>query len=188
MTIISFAGCKTNEEKATELIKVEFSKTLYDYPSYDPIETVVNEAKWTAYNDSAIWNRGVDAYQAYDKAQDNMIKAKYAEDWQKGYSQVAALYLTIFKKKADEINKISKTLDDQKVIGWEITHKFRCKNKGGVYDILQYRFVANKDLTQILITEDLGDTNMQMARIYIKDIMKGKFGTVEDIMKSIQKP
>ena len=100
---------------------------------------------------------------------------------------MAVLYIKIFRKRADEIINLAEKLNDEKVIGWEIKHKFRCKNRGGIYDIFQYRFVANKDLSAIYITEDLRDLDMKRARIYIRDILNGKFGDVEDIMKSLQK-
>ena len=51
-------GCKSNEEKADELIKTELSKKLYDYDSYQPIETIVTEAKMTRFNDSTCWEQG----------------------------------------------------------------------------------------------------------------------------------
>ena len=43
LLLLSFAivGCKSNEEKAADLIKKELSKSLFDFESYSPIETTV---------------------------------------------------------------------------------------------------------------------------------------------------
>ena len=35
-------GCQSREEKAAELIKQEMFKTLYDFESYEPIETKID--------------------------------------------------------------------------------------------------------------------------------------------------
>ena len=57
-SIFLFAACKSKEEKAAELIRNELSKTLYDFDSYQPIETSVIEAKMNAFNDSSCWKKG----------------------------------------------------------------------------------------------------------------------------------
>lgn len=42
--IFILSGCKSKEEKALEIIKNEMFKTLYDFESYQPIETKVDSA------------------------------------------------------------------------------------------------------------------------------------------------
>ena len=54
---IIMVSCQSKEEKAAEFIKNELSKTLYDFESYQPIETTVTEAKMTMYNDSVCWKK-----------------------------------------------------------------------------------------------------------------------------------
>lgn len=49
---LCLSSCKSKEEKAADLIRTELSKTLYDFDSYEPIETKVSEAYLTADNDS----------------------------------------------------------------------------------------------------------------------------------------
>ena len=54
---ITFFSCQSKEEKAIKLIQNELSKTLYDYESYSPIETIVTEAKQNIYNDTTFWRQ-----------------------------------------------------------------------------------------------------------------------------------
>lgn len=44
LSVLAFASCMSKEEKAAQLINTEMSKTLYDFDSYEPIETKVTEA------------------------------------------------------------------------------------------------------------------------------------------------
>ena len=56
---LAFTSCKSNEDKANELVKNELSKTLYDFESYEPIETKVSEAYETAYNDTTCFRQAL---------------------------------------------------------------------------------------------------------------------------------
>ena len=47
-----FVQCKSKEDKANELIKDYMFKNLYDFESYQPIETTIDSAFHTIYNDS----------------------------------------------------------------------------------------------------------------------------------------
>ena len=49
---LSFTQCKSKEDKANELIKDYMFKNLYDFESYQPIETKIDSAFHTIYNDS----------------------------------------------------------------------------------------------------------------------------------------
>ena len=48
------SGCKSKEEKANELIKDDMFKVLYDFASYEPIETNIDSAFTSVYTDSII--------------------------------------------------------------------------------------------------------------------------------------
>jgi len=58
VAIIALVGCKSKEEKAAEMIKKELFKTLYDFDSYQPIETKVDSAFYSAYTDSMVLKHG----------------------------------------------------------------------------------------------------------------------------------
>lgn len=51
-TSIFLVGCKSKEEKAQEAIKKEMFKTLYDFNSYEPIETKVDSSFYSIYTDT----------------------------------------------------------------------------------------------------------------------------------------
>ena len=51
---ILLSGCKSKEEKANELIKDDMFKVLYDFASYEPIETNIDSAFTSVYTDSII--------------------------------------------------------------------------------------------------------------------------------------
>lgn len=44
LAIVSFSACKSNEQKAAALIKDYMFKNLFDYESYEPIETSIDSA------------------------------------------------------------------------------------------------------------------------------------------------
>lgn len=69
-------SCKTEEQKATELIKQELSRVLYDFGSYEPIETVITEAKHIPINDSICANRALDAITYRDLIKKNLEDAE----------------------------------------------------------------------------------------------------------------
>ena len=76
LSLIGLTGCKSNEKKANELIRAELSKTLFDYESYQPIETIVKEAKNTLYNSQEGWKYASLFQVAFEKAKDYIEKAK----------------------------------------------------------------------------------------------------------------
>lgn len=52
---VSFVSCKSHEEKIQDLIREQMFQTLYDYKSYEPIETInIQEEFHTLQNDSGI--------------------------------------------------------------------------------------------------------------------------------------
>ena len=194
-----FVGCKSNEEKVAELIKNELSKTLYDFESYSPIETVVTEAKRSVYTDTALWAKAEKMCELFWKGHNIIIEAAAAQEkmeiwgpptsYSSSYSD--AKYFQYRKEcisKYEESMKyrelvldMSKTLkdtlqaiDSAKVVGWEVTHRFRCKTKGGLSDIGDYRYVIDKEFKKILICEDRDEEQYKKIRDFIDVVvMKG---------------
>lgn len=62
-------------------------------------------------------------------------------------------------------------MDENSVIGWEVSHKFRCKTKGGYSTIGNYRFVIDKDFKSILIDEDIDDEDNQFIRSAMETVL-----------------
>ena len=60
--IFVLSGCKSKEDKALEVIKNQMFQTLYDFESYQPIETKIDSAFLSIYTDSAIIRHGYIMY------------------------------------------------------------------------------------------------------------------------------
>ena len=182
--IVAFTvtSCKSKEEKAAELIKQELSHVLCDFGSYEPIETVVTEAKHIPTNDSACINKALDAITYHELA------VEYAEDSKSAFETMCiwgspSRYSTSYSdnryyeskyefieslKKANIcIKKYNSSIDDLKIlmkntnpsetIGYNVEHTFRCKSKGGIWLITQYRFVVDKKIKKIIFCVDEKD-------------------------------
>lgn len=191
-------SCQSKEEKAAEFIKSELSKTLYDFDSYQPVETIVTEAKNTIYNDSTCWNKGILLNYAIKKANEYMEESNEAKErmeiwgaptyystsysdsqyykYKNEYNDKRADFLNamdILRKIAADTKKIISKLDTSKVIGWEVKHRFRCKTKGGNSTLADYRYVLDKDFQKVILCEDLDDDSD--VREAIELLLKGSF-------------
>jgi hypothetical protein len=161
-----FIACTSKEEKAAKLIKNEMYKTLYDFASYEPIETKIDSAFTSVYTDTTI---AVYVYLASDyleKANEFLKEMKdnrsTMEIWSDSYSSYGYSkyknakneYETNLAKTKDYLSKINIISDTIKVManniphkfcGWSATHKFRCKNKGGNFDIGNNLYIISPD-------------------------------------------
>lgn len=193
-------GCKSNEEKAAELIKKELSKTLYDFDSYSSIETIVTEAKLSVYTDTTFWSKAKISLYTFNLAADYMNKAKeakermeiygpptrysssysdnkyykYKEEWNENMEKAATSY-ELFKVATKELKDTLQTVDTEKIVGWEVKHRFRCKTKGGYSTIGDYRYVIDEDFEKVLIREDMDDDDSKNIRDMIKLFIDGEF-------------
>lgn len=192
LTIISvfLISCQSKEKKAAELIKNELSKTLYDFDSYQPIETIVSEAKMTRYNDTACWNQANLTAYAFERFMNLTIKAnavqekmnlwgkptsyssRYSDNnyykYKKEYDEIIdeqVIALRIFAQCASNLKEKIDNLDTAKVIGWEVNHRFRCKTKGGYSDIADYRYIIDKDFKTIILNDSDKDRSKAIRDI-----------------------
>ncbi len=193
---LSLTSCSSKEDRANKLIKERMSKTLFDYASYDPIETIVSEAKATMYNDSSCWNAGTILAEfmklglkygdAMNDAKEHMeiwglpsyYSSFYSDNkyykYKSEYEDAAnslTVSLEICKILADSLREQIMNLDENSVVGWEVTHKFRCKTKGGQSTIGNYRFVMDKNFKSILINEDIDDEDDQCVRSAMETVL-----------------
>lgn len=189
-------GCSSKEDKANKLINERMSKTLYDYASYDPIETTVTEAKATMFNDTSCWKSGailaasmkvgLKYAKEMEEAKEHMeiwgppsyYSSSYSDNkyykYKSEYEDAANSFMStheICKTIAESLHEKITNLDENSVIGWEVSHKFRCKTKGGYSTIGNYRFVIDKDFKSILIDEDIDDEDNQFIRSAIETVL-----------------
>ncbi len=188
--------CKSKEEKAAELINNALSKTLYDFESYQPIETMVKEAKYTAYNDTTCWRlatemaaKGVLLSEYLDEGRDakeymsiytpSYYSSSYSDSKYYKYQKKAVeaytnanLLVLLINNNAKELKKQIDKLDTSQIIGWDVDHSFRCKTKGGSAAIGHYRYVIDKDFKTILLKEDMDDEG-DTPRKFVKFVISG---------------
>jgi len=196
LPLLLLSSCKTNEEKAAELIKNELSKTLYDFESYSPIETSVNVAKISLYNDTALWNKGVMLANYMKETLEYMDKSEKAKElmelWGKPsyysssysdnkyykfkdeYTDAIAKVIVegaLCKVIAQELRDTLSKIDTTQVIGWEVSHRFRCKTRGGNAAIGDYRYIIDKDFKKVLLREDKDDKDDQYVRMALGTVL-----------------
>lgn len=168
-------GCKSREEKAAELIKQEMFKTLYDFESYEPIETKIDSAFTSIYTDTLALQYANEVKIMFDELEEEEVEFENAksamEIWSDSYSSLGVYKYNEAKRKVnDYIEKINKTLKkndeiyakirernlqiNRSFIGWEANHKFRCKTKGGNFDLGNYLYVFDKNMKHILYSKD----------------------------------
>lgn len=198
ISIVMLISCQSKEEKAAELIKNKLSKTLYDFESYQPIETTVTEAKMTMFNDSVCWKKAATLAYGVKEASEYMRKAdkaeaymniwgkpsyysssysdnqyyKYMEECGENLKKVANA-LEVCKSIADQLKEQIAKLDTAKVIGWEAIHRFRCRTRGGNSTIGNYRYVLDKDFKTIILQEDMDEETD--IRETLKSVANGDF-------------
>ena len=179
---VTITSCKSKEEKAAELIKQELSHVLCDFGSYEPIETVVTEAKHIPTNDSACINKALDAITYHELA------VEYAEDSKSAFETMciwgspsrystsysdyryyeskykfiesvkkANICIKIYNSSIDDLKILMKNTNPSETIGYNVEHTFRCKSKGGIWSITQYRFVVDKKIKKIIFCVDEKD-------------------------------
>lgn len=197
---ILMVNCQSKEDKAAEFIKNELSKTLYDFESYQPIETIVTEAKMTMYNDSACWNKAALLAYGMKKATEHLKESEDAKEHMEIWGRPSYYSSTYsdnqyykYKKECEENLEKAKSayniciiiagelkeqiakLDTAKVIGWEVKHRFRCKTRGGNSAIGDYRYILDKDFKTVILQEDADNDDESAIRDALKAVVDGDF-------------
>ena len=188
-------GCQNREEKAAELIKQEMFKTLYNFESYEPIETKIDSAFTSIYTDSVIKSYAYIAKALLDDVEENLDKIKddqsTMEIWSDSYSSLGRRkYNEALKNYGERLNKtkrymevVNNYMDSIKIIssnfkpefyGWKASHKFRCKNKGGHFDLGNYIYVFDKKMNSIIYKEDIDDNSNNKIRNIIDEAINSK--------------
>ncbi len=76
-----------------------------------------------------------------------------------------ATFFDLAKSTAKSLKDTLQTVDTEKIVGWEVKHRFRCKTKGGYSTIGNYRYVMDENFKEILIFEDTDDEEFENLRI-----------------------
>lgn len=183
---LAMTSCQSNEEKAQELIRDNFFQTMHDFESYEPIETVVKEAKQSMYTDADIWKD----INALTVVYDGLIEreASYNAATKSSYSSKREIDIKreLLEKQAKEFDSLYKKvkgnerlIDSTKTAGWEVNHKFRCKSQSGVALIKECRFIMDKGFKAILIEEEIDSKESKelkrFMRLYKHGLLEGYY-------------
>ncbi len=160
-------SCKSREEKALETIKADMYKTLNDFDSYQPIETVFDSLENNVYGDTTNIERVRKIAELAHKG--DYINEKYQEAlgqldyWAKyKHLDLGKEKMTEYKEKADEYNELLQEYAEPlktevtkfhngnlkkkgEFYGWRVTHKFRAKTKSGESSIYTYTYFMDKN-------------------------------------------
>ena len=167
---LCLVGCMSEEDKANELIKKELFKTLYDFESYEPIETIIDSSFTTIYRDSVIMSY---AYikQVYSDLIDEEIEeikdiGSSMEVWVGSRSSYGRSKIKKLKERVlKEINAFTPSY-----VGIQAKHKFRAKNKVGNFTIGNYLYIFDDKLTKVISVINLDDNEEEK----IQKIIDGK--------------
>lgn len=189
----SIGACKSKEDKALALIDKQMFSSLYDYESYQPVETQLDSAFNVAeYNEEILalgllvsddmdevndeikemksaqrsMNIWSDSYSSYGRSEYYEARDEMKEHWEKAktYGQKVALEMGMIREKAKEF--------DGSFCGWKVTHKFRCKTKGGNSTLGTYVYIFDRDVKEILYYEDTEDEDIVSAKKLIKEAIE----------------
>lgn len=175
-TIITplFLSCKSDQQKALELIDKYMFDSLYDYSSYEVISTEIDSAFTTIYQDSIIQNYALTIKILKEKAKEYSRDYDHAKDlmdiYSGGYSLSWSKYYTDAKRALDNYTFCIESWNDAsdsikyysnnfipQHIGWNAKHRFRTKSKGGNFAIGNYNFIMDdsfKEISAVLDTDD----------------------------------
>ena len=192
LIIISVFGCQSKEEKAIELIKNDMFKVLYDFNSYEPIETQIDSAFNSIYTDSLMLALAYNLNHLLEAAEKYLSEKESAERdmriWENNYSVYARQKFNEAKNDVDEslekmqasleiIENLSSQMQKRKeqissdFCGWKVVHKFRAKTKGGLSDIGNYMYIFDDKITAINYKEDLNDKEYAHLKSIIKEVV-----------------
>lgn len=195
LVALLISACTSREEKVAETIKSEMFKTLYDFESYQPIETKIDTLRHDMYGDTLIY----DNVMLLDAASDKFDEAKGNFDEQKEIAEIymptyyssstsdkkfyaardkaeeaykdMTIYLGIMDSLAADIRTKEKECDNNQY-GWFVTHKFRCKTKGGNSTIGTYYYFMDKDCERIMRKFDEDDMSLEQYHHWIDEALK----------------
>ena len=185
-------------------------KNLYDFESYQPIETKIDSAFHTIYNDTTAMYYAYSMILSKEKQKDlesdyESIKTSI-DIWCDSYSYYSSysykkcqecreqalenlrkrmFWMARVESYRDSLVGLSDTLQDS-FIGWQVTHDFRCKTKGGNPDIGHYVFVMDKDLKTIISKKDLSDDDEKEMKSIIDESLAMSEEERNDIKEGIQ--
>jgi hypothetical protein len=192
LAVIIFVGCQSKEEKAYKLIKDDMFKILYDFSSYEPVETVLDSAYTSVYRDSCIREYAILLLEDLSTAREYISESDQSFEEAKMWKRSLYLYGSQYKEAIREMdeslekakehmlkvkefqNLIKKRAKELPVefLGWQTKHRYRCKSRDGNYDIGDIFYLFDKKLEKIIHRQNLDDEEYRKLEGVIKEALK----------------
>ena len=175
---------KSNEEKAAELIKQSLSCVLYDFESYEPIATVVAEAKDIPTNNNDCIRQArtaIDHLELVNKhLKDVTSTRKKMNYWgpptrySSSYSdikyyesksdyvlamKITNVFIKLYNSTMDDLDTMMKNTKPSETIGYNVVHSFYYRTKSGFLTVANLRYVTDKNFERIIFIEIIGADN-----------------------------
>lgn len=192
LAVVLLTACASNQKKAERLISDYFYATLYDYDSYQVVETTLEETEMTPYFDESCKTSaeiGVTARKMHHEAMDSFNDAfeimkiwggswdsysrdKYREaknEASKQFADAKKYLLLSFDMQLDLKDKADSLAAANSPAGWTVTQKYRCKSKGGYALLCNDVFLVDPKFKEILLHISLDDEDEQEIQDFITE-------------------
>lgn len=194
------AGCKSKEERISELLSKKFAEKFYFYKTYVPIETVYAEEYKKPCNSPEIIKLGA----KIQKYQENMReiartqlqlsnphldKREIIPDYNENidYFGFLSVISDSYKDSIQDVkNNIIRLLPKEKQkIGYGVLHKFRYKDKNNEPHVGQAYCVVDNELNKIIFMQEWEDKEYQNSLLDIWMDLK-IFKEAEEVYPSVR--
>lgn len=155
--VMAFAACSTPEKQAKKLIKEYLKNNLHDYDSYECVKFGTLDSVFTKLLDDSTFTNVFAKRLAHQKLRNNMFDK--AEQW-KDIKKLYDFYLENEKLQQDTVQYYYNIEDSiknnftPKFNGFAMQHSFRANNANGNKILTHKVYIFNKELTEIVNSED----------------------------------
>lgn len=195
LVCVVLVGCKSKEDKAQELIDQYMFKNLFDYSSYEPVETIIDSAFTNIYRDPEMMQLAASIVENLDLMKEATEKANSARSYAEIYADSyyssgqrkfneykaealaaiadAKVYMSSIRR-CDSLMRARSVNFPKNFIGWEVNHRFRSKNRGGNFTLGDYVFIFDPKITTIMENWDIEDEDEKKIRDAIQELTTGE--------------
>ena len=184
------ASCNSQESRIQKAIGAELAATLFDYDSYQPIETQIDSLYSDRYGDTLVYdkvhvikdllyyfNQAVQEHQQAQNEFDSLSRAKAeprevleagtkANEWQIQSTQ----YLDSLRTNIHKLADVAKDLKGD-FYGWRVTHTFKCKRHDGNEAVATYIFFMSEDGKKIYRYIDDEQSNWEDYKTLVDELL-----------------
>jgi len=190
-----FIGCKSKEEKANEIIKRNLC-TLYDLEGYEPINTKIDSAFNSIYNDTIVLKHAHQILYIYThEAKPHALKLDEKEHLinlmtTAGLSFNSSSVVKAIMEYRETVKKLEacnarmaieqdSIIERAKLIkrdfcGWNATHEFKFKDENGKDATGKYMYILDKDFKKVIYLSDLYTGSYDAMKGAIDEALESK--------------